>query len=247
MKYIAYSIFGTDRRYFDGLLQCIESASELYDGWRVVVFADEALDPGWRDQLDALPVVLECRTRRSLWDGLYWRFEIFDREDCESAIIRDADSMLTPREASLVHAWERSGADLHIIRDHPDHEWPMNAGMWGARNIFDFSMSERISQWAWKDAKFGDQHFLRKQVYRVYYKLALVHSSCIAYRGEQVEWIEPVEDFIGRVYFAEPQRVIQTEPQWLLQPSFWREMRWYCELLWRKLETKCLRARSPSR
>ena len=201
MYYISYSLFGNDLRYLDGLFMALHQNRELYPNWLNIVYCDRSIPDDWKVKLKNSPAVIEWRDLINQWDGLYWRFEVFDREDCELALIRDADSPSTKREADFVDAWIQSGKVLHIIRDHPSHGWAINAGMWGFRGSIPFSMKRAIHAWEWKDAKSGDQHFLRRKVYNKYYSDSLVHTSSVAFTGEDFIKVDAVEDFVGRPYF----------------------------------------------
>ena len=43
--------------------------------------------------------------------------------------MRDSDSRLNPRERFAVEEWIQSGKAVHTIRDHPNHERPLNGGL----------------------------------------------------------------------------------------------------------------------
>lgn len=76
---------------------------------------------------------------------MFWRFAVAADERVELFIVRDADSRLTPRDASAVGNWvglgqvnERNQRALafHCIRDHPSHSLdPVNGGLWGAQRV----------------------------------------------------------------------------------------------------------------
>ena len=55
-------------------------------------------------------------------------------EAVDRFIVRDADSRLNPRERLAVEEWIASGKRIHSIRDHPNHDRPLNGGMWGGVN-----------------------------------------------------------------------------------------------------------------
>lgn len=46
-------------------------------------------------------------------------------------IVRDSDSRLNARDRIAVEEWIESGKPIHSIRDHVNHCFPMNGGMWG--------------------------------------------------------------------------------------------------------------------
>ena len=46
---------------------------------------------------------------------------------------RDLDSLVTPREGRAVSDWSTGKHTIHVMRDHPGHDMPILAGMWGAK------------------------------------------------------------------------------------------------------------------
>ena len=51
----------------------------------------------------------------------------------EVAMFRDLDSRPSQREVDAVHEWLQSKHAFHVMRDHPGHDLPMLAGMWGLK------------------------------------------------------------------------------------------------------------------
>jgi len=83
---------------------------------------------------------------------MIWRFTVVDDPEVDVFIVRDADSRLTPRDATVVADWLRrspeKAAVFHCVRDHPSHSrFPVSGGLWGARR------------------RLLDDHFNGRQVY----------------------------------------------------------------------------------
>lgn len=68
--------------------------------------------------------------------GMFWRFLVADDVRVDRFIVRDADSRLNARDAFAVLEWIQSGVPIHSVRDHPNHERPMNGGLWGGTKGF---------------------------------------------------------------------------------------------------------------
>jgi hypothetical protein len=49
------------------------------------------------------------------------------------ALFRDLDSRPSLREVEAVKEWLQSKHVFHVMRDHPGHDMPMLAGMWGVK------------------------------------------------------------------------------------------------------------------
>ena len=73
------------------------------------------------------------------------------------AIFRDLDSRPSQREVNAVNEWLQSKHPFHVMRDHPGHDLPMLAGMWGIkleenvrpilRKVFLASLKQSMMYW----------------------------------------------------------------------------------------------------
>ena len=118
---ISFSLYGNVVKYVFGLYENLTLAPTIYPGWKVRVYIDQghyAIDKIKREWPD-VEVVEKTKVPGSR--GMFWRLEAAYDTGYTHAIIRDVDSRLTEREASLVKLWVESGKALHIIRDHPAH------------------------------------------------------------------------------------------------------------------------------
>ena len=61
------------------------------------------------------------------------QFSLMRARQVDIAMFRDLDSLLSAREKSAVEDWLQSKHILHVMRDHPGHDAPILAGMWGAK------------------------------------------------------------------------------------------------------------------
>ena len=88
--------------------------------------------------------------------GMFWRFLVADDAAVDRYIVRDTDSRLNARERFAVEEWIESGKvcvwkggginageilpasfspqGIHSIRDHPNHDRPLNGGLWGGKH-----------------------------------------------------------------------------------------------------------------
>jgi hypothetical protein len=60
-----------------------------------------------------------------------WRFAAYDDPNVDRVIFRDADSIISTREAGAVEEWVASGQAFHAMRDYGSHTDLLLAGMWG--------------------------------------------------------------------------------------------------------------------
>ncbi|XP_063217535.1 uncharacterized protein LOC134528142 isoform X2 [Bacillus rossius redtenbacheri] len=64
---------------------------------------------------------------------MLWRFLPMSDPSVDVFMSRDLDSLIIPRELAAVNEWLNSNKTFHIMRDHPQHNFEMLGGMWGAR------------------------------------------------------------------------------------------------------------------
>jgi hypothetical protein len=132
-KIISFSIWGSNSNYTDGLLVNIELAKIHYPGWIVRVYYQSDMPDGYIFCLKSAGAeVIPMPYFRQEFFGAFWRFNPINALDVERFIVRDADARLSIREADAVQEWIESGKPFHIMRDHPQHNIQILAGMWGA-------------------------------------------------------------------------------------------------------------------
>jgi hypothetical protein len=80
-------------------------APDLFPGWRCRVYLDDSVpDHVWqRLQLPHVELV-DMSQEKHIFPTL-WRFLVLDDASVQRFIVRDADSLLSEREAAAVNAW----------------------------------------------------------------------------------------------------------------------------------------------
>lgn len=134
MKLISFSLWGIDSKYVVGAIRNAELAPAIYPGWRCRFYCAASVPTEAIARLASFPHVEVVRREDPReWNGQLWRMEAAGDPDIEALIVRDTDSRLNVRERAAVDAWLATGASAHAMRDHPWHNVPMLAGMWGIR------------------------------------------------------------------------------------------------------------------
>ncbi|CAF3386753.1 unnamed protein product [Rotaria socialis] len=130
-------------------------------------------------------------TNESFLPPRMWRFSAAGDPLVDIMISRDLDSPLTQRERAAVDEWLASDTIFHGMRDHPDHNTLILAGMWGFRPELNRTLSIQI----WnklqnrtlvrKYTRDGDQPFLVNEVWPYVKKSSLFHDSfhCNQFNG----------------------------------------------------------------
>lgn len=167
-KIISFSVWGSLPLYTVGAVRNADLAMKLYPGWTCVFYCFDSVPARIMDELRARPNV-EIRKPNVQYDiadsrGMFNRFLPAADSDIERMICRDSDSRLSPREAYAVEEWCKSGADFHMMRDHPYHSIPIMGGMWGVVGGKLNNIEEAIASFNPTSAKNQDQHFLNSWV-----------------------------------------------------------------------------------
>jgi len=214
-RIIAFSLYGDDPKYREGMKRNIRMAGEHYPGWRVVIYAT----------LNAPDFELASRSCTPdaefsfLGDeqgsrGMFWRFQAAAASNADAILFRDADSDLNPREAAAVNAWLATDHLAHSMHDHRHHRlFPLHGGMWGVRGGVLPDIVQMIEAWharasghmgvkgRWCD----DQWFLRERVYpRVEHSCLhhvcdeLLANPAYHWGGERFPPHEPYNGFVGQ-------------------------------------------------
>lgn len=132
------------------------------------------------------------------------RFCAIDVPNVKMMCVRDADSRIHTRDEWCIRQFIESDKQIHIIRDHPHHDWYILGGIWGLRNPIDFSMKDTIHTYISQNQNVWsiDMNFLRDVIYPKFCSNALIHAMIRMSPTEVITEIPfPVidHDFCGQV------------------------------------------------
>ena len=178
---IAFSLFGANPKYCETAVLNVLEQPMMYPHWRCVFFVDASVPADVVERLRDGGRVIEV-TEPALLSapGPMWRFLAYDLPDVHRVMFRDADSVISQREAEAVQEWIDSGERFHLMRDYPTHTELMLAGLWGVcagalppmRALMDSFLAQPVSS-----QHFADQHFLRSWVWPYARQSLLQHDS----------------------------------------------------------------------
>jgi hypothetical protein len=169
VKVISYSLWGDKPTYTIGAIKNADLAARLFPDWTCIFYCFQSVPAGIVAELQSRPNVVvrlvdgEYNSADSR--GMFHRFLPADEEGVEYMMSRDTDSRLSDRERLAVEAWLASGADLHVMRDHPYHGVPMLGGMWGVKGGKLKGISRDMEEFEPSSDKGQDQAFLWEWVW----------------------------------------------------------------------------------
>jgi hypothetical protein len=191
----SFCLYGpTKPIYHDGFLENLKLIKTHYPGWVVYVYLGSDTESEFRDSLLADPTVRVRDTGITGPKNTVHRFFAIDDPDVDVCFFRDADSRIHWKDRWAINSFLKTGYACHIIRDHPEHNARIMAGMWGLRKGALSSMCEMYARWTPVNAGYGDpndlegfgidQNFIYLEVYPRIAEHALVHFSHNQFRNE---------------------------------------------------------------
>jgi len=191
MKAFSFCIYGTERNYYDGLLENIQIIREYFPDFEIIVYKG-ICDSEWTFD-NSLKVI---ETNREGAINMLYRYLPLGFTDI--GFIRDADSRITERDRWCIQNFLQSTKNYHIVRDHFWHKEPIMGGIFGWKKPLEIDLS--------LDATITysqDMTYLKDYLYPLIKSDALVHTNNHAFLGEHVELITIPQkdqwDFIGNV------------------------------------------------
>jgi hypothetical protein len=183
MKYVSFSLWGSNPLYNVGAIRNAQLMKDVYPDWKMVVYYNNTVPIETVNKLNELNVLTKDMTKSYIFP-CFWRFTISDNKDCEYAIFRDCDSRISLREKLAVDEWINSGKSIHVMRDHPAHGIPYGynglgilAGMWGIKGRL-YNMTGSILEFTLnKQDNYGiDQTYLG-EVFKKYIDDRFTHDE----------------------------------------------------------------------
>jgi hypothetical protein len=208
MKVISYSLYGDNQMYCAGAIRNAEIVREKYPDWKCLIWFDSSVPSETIESLAKFENVLLIDMTGSLIPGMYWRFLCLDVPDIEVFCVRDADSRITDREVSAVEDWLKKDKTLHLMRDHPHHNYPVMGGMWGFRNDRSrWRITDRLNYWISNQrktfAKMDDMDFI-SHIYSDYQEDCVVHDDWMRCKNSvPFPTARADKRFVGEIYLAD--------------------------------------------
>lgn len=200
---VSFSLFGSEPLYMKGLHKNAVLLKDTYPDSTMIVHTDQP--EMVEDKIPNADVIGYPVSENN--EGYFWRFLSYNDDRFDAVLFRDADSVINVREAAAVRDWLSRDLPLYASLDHVFHfegEWPVMAGMWGARKgSIPFDFKYLVEWWVKNNPPFNytsDQWFLRRYIWPL-----IASGDGVLYnrnirsrwRGEPWPEHEPYESFVG--------------------------------------------------
>ena len=186
-KIIAFSLFGGSSAYCEPAVMNTEISQKIYPGWLCRFYVDDSVpDSIIRRLADNGAEVVKVDAALQSWPGTMWRFLALDDADAAYVVFRDADSVISWREAAAVKQWLESGKLFHTMRDGSTHTELILAGLWGAVAGAVPDMRGKIEAYLKQPLQskhFADQFFLREQIWPYAKQSLCAHDRIFGFYG----------------------------------------------------------------
>lgn len=185
---VAFSLWGAQPRYLRGALRNVLEAPKVLPGWSLRFYVDGSVPPDFLTLLrdnGAEVMMQSARDAANLRQRLAWRFRVANDKQVGYFLCRDADSVISAREAQAVNAWLDGSAHFHVIRDWWSHTDLILAGMWGGVAGTLPNLDAMLAQYqssAMETANI-DQWFLRDRVWPLVHHSVCMHDRLFSMPG----------------------------------------------------------------
>lgn len=205
VKVFSFVIYGNEAKYTKGLLANINLITTNYPNWQIWIYYGTDVPNNVLSQYKSYDNVILIPTYTTGPITKCFRYFPIDNNTVELCIIRDADSRIYNRDQLCINEFLLSDKLFHIIRDHPNHNHKIMAGMWGIKKgALNVLIKNLFDNWA-KTHSFdfwSDTQFLTDCIYPIVYNMSLIHDDLHRY-NEQTKCIPHTlndKHFIGQVY-----------------------------------------------
>lgn len=143
-KIVAFSLFGSDPKYYVGAEKNITLTKEHLPDWEVsIYYHPDSTEESYINKIKTMDcnvinvADIDLKINKPITDypiPFFWRF--FSFFDDNISIVRDLDSRISKREADYINRWINGDKNYFVIRDHTWHsQYP--AGLFGMRGKSD--------------------------------------------------------------------------------------------------------------
>ncbi len=129
---------------------------------------------------------------------------------------RDTDCRILPREEAAVKEWLESDKNLHVMRDHPHHQFEILGGLWDYRKCGKLdNIRFKIKDWLLQHEGYpfnnrdADQKFLKESIYPLFRNDILAHDEFYGKPHEERRKFPTKREeleFVGMYVYADESR-----------------------------------------
>lgn len=213
VKVVSFSLWGNESRYTIGSIKNADLAKEFYPDFECWFHIHKQSVPQniidelvKRDNVKIFYKEGDINTTKPMM----WRFEPIINPEVEVMMSRDTDTRILLREKLAVEEWLQSDKLIHIMRDHPYHNYTIQGGMWGIKQNNLCNWEELMKNVIQTSSRLYDQLFVSNIIYNIYKNSAMIHASHHKYENNAKDFPIPFckdKKFVGEYVYEDESRV----------------------------------------
>jgi hypothetical protein len=184
---ISFSLFGDDSKYCETAVLNAQEQPHIYPHWICRFYVDSSVPEHVLNRLRANGAqIVQIGSPENQWPGPMWRFLALNDSQAHRILFRDADSVISLREAHAVDQWLTSDKRFHIMRDWCSHTELILAGLWGVVRGSLPPLDKLIEKFMItppESRHFSDQTFLRQYIWPYARTSLMQHDSIFGFMG----------------------------------------------------------------
>jgi hypothetical protein len=213
VKVVSFSLWGNQSKYTIGSIKNADLAKEFYPDFECWFYIHKPSVPqniidelAKRDNVKIFYKEGDINTSKPMM----WRFEPIINQGVEVMMSRDTDTRILLREKLAVEEWLQSDKLIHIMRDHPYHNYAIQGGMWGIKQNNLCNWEEVMKNVIQTSARLYDQLFVSNIIYNIYKNSAMIHASFHKYENNAKDFPIPFckdKKFVGEYVNQDESRI----------------------------------------
>lgn len=213
VKVVSFSLWGNQSKYTIGSIKNADLAKEFYPDFECWFYIHKPSVPqniidelAKRDNVKIFYKEGDINTSKPMM----WRFEPIINQGVEVMMSRDTDTRILLREKLAVEEWLQSDKLIHIMRDHPYHNYAIQGGMWGIKQNNLCNWEEVMKNVIQASARLYDQLFVSNIIYNIYKNSAMIHASYHKYENNAKDFPIPFckdKKFVGEYVNQDERRI----------------------------------------
>jgi tetratricopeptide (TPR) repeat protein len=129
---IAFSLFGDNPKYYESAIFNVLEQPTIYPYWVCRFYIDGSVPENVIDRLHKGGAqIIQVEGTAAQWLGPMWLLLALNDPQAHRILFRDADSVISRREAGAVAQWIASGKRFHMMRDSGSYTELIMAGLGG--------------------------------------------------------------------------------------------------------------------
>ncbi|MDR0479585.1 MAG: hypothetical protein LBH31_07260 [Burkholderiaceae bacterium] len=163
----------------------VQDQPHIYPHWVCRFYVDDSVSESVIHRLrEGGAQIVQIEGSAVQWPGPMWRLLALDDPQAHRILFRDADSVISQREAGAIEQWLASGKRFHIMRDNGACTELMQAGLWavvaGSLPPLDQLIQSFMSK-PLQSRHFADQFFLRQYIWPYARASLMQHDSVFGF------------------------------------------------------------------